>query len=330
MEFHEDIIFKIQGQEYGQKLIEIINISGKIVEVHPTEYTIIDPKIYKPDMVFELEDKVIILEFQSSHVDINDKRRFRFYSALIDNVAIKSKKDIEVHVLSTVEEVDIKCYCVNSQSRFPIYIHSLKNYDANQFLNRMNVKIENKEKFSKKELLLIGLLCFMKSELGTDQLIYDSAITITNIPGLNSEIGQFVKGVILLLCDKFVKNESLNKTISNLVGGNMKIIEDYAQRKVDEANKEFQKTLQAKDEELSIKDDELSIKDKELSIKDKELSIKDEALSIKDKELAAKDEELFESRQKMVIILSNEGYSTKDIVRLADVSLDFVNQTLAK
>ncbi|WP_298501038.1 hypothetical protein [uncultured Methanobrevibacter sp.] len=330
MEFHEDIIFKIQGQEYGQKLIEIINISGKIVEVHPTEYTIIDPKIYKPDMVFELEDKVIILEFQSSHVDINDKRRFRFYSALIDNVAIKSKKDIEVHVLSTVEEADTKCYCVNSQSRFPIYIHSLKNYDANQFLNRMNVKIENKEKFSKKELLLIGLLCFMKSELGTDQLIYDSAITITNIPGLNSEIGQFVKGVILLLCDKFVKNKSLNKTISNLVGGNMKIIEDYAQRKVDEANKEFQKTLQAKDEELSIKDEELSIKDDELSIKDKELSIKDEALSIKDKELAAKDEKLLESQQKMVIILSNEGYSTKDIVRLADVSLDFVNQTLAK
>ena len=37
-----------------------------------------------------------------------------------------------------------------------------------------------------------------------------------------------------MLCDKFVKDETLNKTISNLVGGNMKIIEEYAQRKVDE------------------------------------------------------------------------------------------------
>ena len=91
MEFHEDVIIKIQGQEYGQELIGIINIPGKIVEIHPTEYSIIDPKMYKPDMVFELEDKVVILEFQSSYVDVNDKRRFRFYSALVDNVAIKSK-----------------------------------------------------------------------------------------------------------------------------------------------------------------------------------------------------------------------------------------------
>ncbi|MBQ6099537.1 MAG: hypothetical protein IJL02_06715 [Methanobrevibacter sp.] len=126
MKFHEDVIFKIQGHEYGQKLIEIIDIPGKIVEVHPTEYSVINPKMYKPDLVFELEDKIIILEFQSSYVDINDKRRFRFYSALIDNVFVKSKKPIEVHVLSTIEMGKTKCYKVNSQSRFPIYIHSLK------------------------------------------------------------------------------------------------------------------------------------------------------------------------------------------------------------
>ena len=64
MEFHEDVIFKSQGQEYGQELIEIIKIKGKIVKVHQTEYGIIDPKMYKPGMVLELEDKIVILEFQ--------------------------------------------------------------------------------------------------------------------------------------------------------------------------------------------------------------------------------------------------------------------------
>ena len=277
MKFHEDVIFKIQGHEYGQKLIEIIDIPGKIVEVHPTEYSVINPKMYKPDLVFELEDKIIILEFQSSYVDINDKRRFRFYSALIDQVKIKSKKPIEVHVLSTVENIGIKCYKVNWQSRFPIYIHSLKKYDVDEFLNNMKIKIENKKKFSKKELLLVSLLCFMKSEIKTDQLILDSAITITNIPNLNDEIGQFAKGIILLLCDKFVNDESLNKKISNLVGGNMKIVEDYAQRKVDEAKKEFEK-----------------------------------------------------SKRNIVINLDNEGFTISDIAKIADVSLDFVNETLSK
>ena len=42
-----------------------------------------------------------------------------------------------------------------------------------------------------------------------------------------------------MLCDKFSEDKSLNKTISNILGGNMKIVEDYAQRvakkKVDES-----------------------------------------------------------------------------------------------
>lgn len=270
MEFHEDVIFKSQGQEYGQELIEIIKIKGKIVKVHQTEYGIIDPKMYKPDMVLELEDKIVILEFQSTHVDISDKRRFRLYSALFDQIQNKSKKDIEVHVLSTVETENIKCYKINPDSSFPIYIHSLKSYDGDEFLNIMNAKIENNQQLSQKELLLISLICFMKTENGIENSILNSAITITNVPDLEKNIAQFVKGVVLLLCDKFVEDESLNTTISNLVGGNMKIVEDYAQRKVDESKRNF------------------------------------------------------------VISLDKEGYGIKDIARIADVSLDFVNQTLSK
>ncbi len=247
MKFHEDVIFKNEGQIYGQKLMEIINIKGKIIEVHQTEYSVINPKMYKPDLVFELEDKIVILEFQSTYVNINDKRRFRFYTALIDHVKIKSEKPIEVHVLSTIEAEKTKCYKVNSESRFPIYIHSLKKYDGNEFLNIMNTKIESNKNFSEKELLMISLLCFMKTDEDIEQAILNSALIITNIKDLKEDIGQFAKGVILMLCDKFVTNESMNRTISNLVGGNMKIVEDYAQRvaqqKVDEKLEEKNKKV---------------------------------------------------------------------------------------
>jgi hypothetical protein len=250
MKFHEDVIFKIQGQEYGQELMEIIRIEGKIVEVHQTEYGIVDPKMYKPDMVFELEDKIIILEFQSSYVDMSDKRRFRLYSALFDQIKNKSKKDIEVHVLSTVEAEKTKFYKVNQDSIFTIYIHSLKNYDGDEFLNNMNTKISNNQQLSEKELLLISLICFMETENGIENCILNSAVTITNIPDLKMDIAQFVKGLVLMLCDKFVKDESLNTTISNLVGGNMKIVEDYAQRvakrKVDEKTEEIVRNMDEK------------------------------------------------------------------------------------
>ena len=243
MEFHEDVIFKSQSQVYGQELMDIINIEGKIVEVHQTEYGIIDPKMYKPDMVFELEDRIIILEFQSTYVDTSDKKRFRLYTALFDHLKNKSQKDIEVHVLSTVEAEKTKCYKINPDSSFSIYIHSLKSYDGDEFLNMINTKISNNQQLSEKELLLISLICFMECGNGIEYSILNSAVAITNVPDLDKDIAQFVKGVVLILCDKFVVDESLNMTISNLVGGNMKIVEDYAQRvaqrKVDEKTEEI-------------------------------------------------------------------------------------------
>jgi hypothetical protein len=79
----------------------------------------------------------------------------------------------------------------------------------------------------------------MKSDNCLEQSILNSAVTITNIKNLEYDVAQFTKGIILMLCDKFVKDESLNTTISNLVGGNMKIVEDYAQRKVEEKEKQM-------------------------------------------------------------------------------------------
>lgn len=99
---------------------------------------------------------------------------------------------------------------------------------------------------------MISLLCFMKSRKSVEINILHSAVAITNISDLDEDIGQFVKGVVLMLCDKFVKDESLNTTISNIVGGNMKIVEDYAQRKVDEKAEEF--VLSLDDEGFGLED----------------------------------------------------------------------------
>ncbi|WP_296801644.1 hypothetical protein [uncultured Methanobrevibacter sp.] len=43
-----------------------------------------------------------------------------------------------MHVLSTVEAEKTKCYKINPDSSFPIYIHSLKSYDGDEFLNMIN------------------------------------------------------------------------------------------------------------------------------------------------------------------------------------------------
>ena len=158
MKFHEDLIFKDVSYEHGQLVLKLLNLDGKIVRFHPTEYNMPDPKMYKPDLVIEVEDKIYIIEFQSSYVDIYDKKRFSFYSALIDHLRNKNNKDIEVHVLSTIEKENIKIYKVNRKAVFPIFIHSLKSYDGDKFLNNMNAKIENKEDISDEDLTTLCLV----------------------------------------------------------------------------------------------------------------------------------------------------------------------------
>ena len=66
-----------------------------------------------------------------------------------------------------------------------------------------------------------------------------------------------------MLCDKFVVDESLNMSISNLVGGNMKIVEDYAQRV---AQRKVDEKLKERDEEIVRNMDEKGVKKEDIAI----------------------------------------------------------------
>lgn len=60
----------------------------------------------------------------------------------------------------------------------------------------------------------------------------------------------------MILADKFIKTESIKTTVVNLLGGNMKIVEDYAQRVADDKVEEDRKqtVLNMFEEGFSIED----------------------------------------------------------------------------
>ena len=103
----------------------------------------------------------------------------------------------------------------------------------------MYTKITHEEHFTEKELLMITLFCFMKSTRDIEEKILDSAELITLIPGLGKEMAQFAKGIVLMLCDKFIEDETLNVKITNIVGGNMDNVERYAQDRVNKNNEQI-------------------------------------------------------------------------------------------
>ena len=241
MKFHEDIIFKNHGRRGGESILRIMNLKGRIVQVHETEFSIIEPKMYKPDFVLEVTDKIYIIEFQSTYVDINDKKRFRFYTALIDHIKNKSNKDIEVHVLSTVENEKTKYYNISDEAVFPIYIHSLKSLDDDEVMTMVNDKITHNQFLSDDDLMLLSLVPFMRNSTDVEQSILRATYIISNINKLDYEIAQFIKGIELILADKFIETESIKTTVVNMLGGNMKIVEEYAQRIANEKVEEDRK-----------------------------------------------------------------------------------------
>jgi hypothetical protein len=218
-----------------------MNLEGKVVQVHETEFSIIDPKMYKPDFVLEVTEKIYIIEFQSTYIDINDKKRFRFYTALIDHIKNKSNKDIEVHVLSTVEKENTKFYKISSEAIFPIYIHSLKSLNGDKVISKINDKIINNKILTDDELMLLSLVPFMNNSTDVEHSILKTTYLITDIDDLDYDIAQFIKGIELILADKFVKTESIKTTVVNLLGGNMRIVEEYAQRVADDKVEEERK-----------------------------------------------------------------------------------------
>jgi len=90
--------------------------------------------------------------------------------------------------------------------------------------------------------MLLSLVPFMTNSTDVEQSILRTTYLISNINELDYEIAQFIKGIELILADKFIQTESIKITVVNMLGGNMKIVEEYAQRiaddRVDEERKQ--------------------------------------------------------------------------------------------
>ena len=164
----------------------------------------------------------------------------------------------------------------------------------------------------------------METEKDIPEAIHDSATIITNMPNLNNDIGQFVKEIILMLCDKFVDDELLNTRIVNKVGGNMKVVEDYADRVAERKINEKNEALVIKLRKKGFKIEEIA-ETKNIN-KGGSMNIV-QRLKRKIIERLAKNI-MEEKLAKIVINLDKQGYMLEAIAELADVSLDFVKKTL--
>ena len=149
-EFHEDMIFKDVAEEDVEILLEIANKKSKTKKIWTKELRQIDPSTFKPDLIIELDDENLIIEFQSTEVDDTFSRRGHSYLAITDQKK-KNNKEVNLCVISTAEQSKIVSYYVNKLNTFKYEIFGNDVFDGEKIINEMEEKYKHNIKITQKE-----------------------------------------------------------------------------------------------------------------------------------------------------------------------------------
>lgn len=243
----EDQLFKYTTKEDGFGLLKLLKESNaNIKEIdfksenltyNPTELIELDPKIYKTDMILELDHLIVLTEFQSTIVKTIDEKRYRLYTALVD-YAKRNNKPLILIVISTAEKTKIKQYKINKDCVFTIPIVSLKDFDGDKIINNIENKIKNNQKITRHEMLNLALAPFMSSKKPLDKQIEKTVKTLDEVRKSMKCSSDFVFGIELLIVEKFIKNERQHKKLTNILRDTMKIIDEWRQEDYENGKKE--------------------------------------------------------------------------------------------
>lgn len=243
----EDQLFKYATKEDGFGLLKLLKESNaNIKEIdfksenltyNPTELIELDPKIYKTDMILELDHLIVLTEFQSTIVKTINEKRYRLYTALVD-YAKRNNKPLILIVISTAEKTKIKQYKINKDCVFTIPIVSLKDFDGDKIINNIENKIKNNQKITRHEMLNLALAPFMSSKKPLDKQIEKTVKTLDEVRKSMKCGSDFVFGIELLIVEKFIKNERQHKKLTNILRDTMKIIDEWRQEDYENGKKE--------------------------------------------------------------------------------------------
>ena len=154
---------------------------------------------------------------------------------------------------------------------FTIYVISLKDKDGLESLNRIKLKIKNKEVLNGEDILLLIAIVFMKSNYNECELLFITA-KLTNKAKFESDfIKDQVKAVQLILGDKFIKDNKVLERFKEIV--NMEssyfasVFERYGERVRQETKKEYLKEGIGRGRLIGIDEGEvIGIEKKSLSV----------------------------------------------------------------
>lgn len=234
--FTQDKIFKNVNQEDAKILLNILGIESENIKIWTKELRLLDPKDYKPDILLELDNENLIIELQSRIIDNDFSARGLTYVA-IANRDKENNKEVNLMVLSSVENTKTIKYNYNHQNDFVFNVVSLKDLDIEEIINNIEPKIKNNEKINGHDLVLYALLPLIDIK-HLEEHIERVTYNLLNLKGFSISLKELSLGIEWLLVDNYVTDEELRNILCDALGDKMSLIYEYGDRKEKNGRKE--------------------------------------------------------------------------------------------
>lgn len=228
--FQEDMIFKDVAEEDVAVLLEIVNRKSDFKKIWTEELCLIDPSTYKPDLIIELDDENIILEFQSTDVDDDFSKRGHIYVAITDQKK-SNNKEVNLYVLSTNEKSKTVEYYVNRLNTFRYEVIGNDLFDGEKVIREIEEKYNQKIIITPNEAIHFALAPAMSKNVNIEINIQKTLNILLTIDELSLSTKSLCYAIEWLLVDKFMKDGLLKNLLQDKLGGKMSAVYDYGQRK---------------------------------------------------------------------------------------------------
>ncbi len=244
VEFQEDMIFKNVSDEDASILLEILGIESEKVKVWTKELRHIDPTNFRPDLILQLDNENLIVEFQSTPVDDKFSRRAHSYVAITDQHK-KNDKEVNLAVLSTAEDSKIVEYKYNKLNSFRYVVVGLNDLDTGQIINTVENKLKDKKIPTSREVILLSLVPLSKK--GSNIGVYIDRVVklISKLKNLTISQLNLALGILWLTTDKFVKDALERSSICAMLGDKMSLMHEYGEDK-------YEKGMEQREEQIIV------------------------------------------------------------------------------
>ena len=211
---HEDAAMKTLALFFAEELFPLLDIKGKVKRVAHTEIVHLELKKLYQDFNYEMEDgSWVHLEFQSTNEGIQGLKRFRTYEALASyqyGVAITTYVLFSGNIRNPITEYSEG---INTYRVYPII---MQGRNADELLQRLESKIQNREKITREELVELAMCSLMSGESSQKERFHRSFVVMHEITGHLLIDKAKIEAVMYAMAEKFLDEMDLEEIKEDL------------------------------------------------------------------------------------------------------------------